>query len=146
MQLTEHFWLEELVHKDIITKLGQERAANLVNPLLLQTLEQLRSKFGPIYINGDFKNNSFINSGIRMASYYKKFGIMYPSFSTHQYGNTVDCKFANYTPIQVYDFILDNPQQFRHVVRLENAHETKTWLHMECGRYRKDNKIEVFNP
>ena len=142
MKLSNHFAVSELVHPDIISKLGETRAANLVNPYLIKALERLRVKFGPITIN----NGGYTNSGLRKASFYKnKLGFMRESYSTHQYGNTADLKFKDATPEEVYDYILTHQSAFPYIVRMENAHKTKTWLHVECGRYR-DNKIQVFNP
>ena len=142
MKLSKHFAVSELVHPDIVNKLGESRAANLVSPYLIKALERLRVKFGPITING----GKYTNSGLRKASFYKnKLGFMRESYSTHQYGNTADLKFKNATPVEVYEYILDNQENFPLIVRMENAHKTRTWLHIECGRYRS-NTIEVFNP
>lgn len=143
-KLSQHFSVSELVNPDIIKKLGEIRAANFISPFLIQTLEVIRARFGPIVINGEFRGLTFTNSGLRKASYYKKLGIMIESYSTHQYGNTADCKFPEATPAQIYDYILDNPDEFPFIVRMENAHITESWLHIECGKYR--DKIEVFNP
>ena len=143
MKLSSNFTVEELVHPDIIKKLGAKRAANLISLYLIKELERLRDQYGAIHING----RRFINSGLRQASYYKnKIGLMKQSYSTHQWGNTADLKFSNgIKPAEVYDYILDNPNKFPFIVRMENAHKTKTWLHIECGAYREDT-IRVFNP
>ena len=141
MKLSNHFAVSELVHPDIINKLGEKRAANTISPFLIKELERLRSKFGPITING----GRFKDSGLRKASYYRKYGMMRESYSTHQYGNTADLKFSDSTPEEVYDYVLENQGEFPCIVRMENAYKTKTWLHIECGRYREE-KIEVFNP
>ena len=142
MKISNNFTVQELVHPDIIKVLGEKRAANLVSPRLLQELEHLRNRYGAIRING----GRFKNSGIRKASYYTNWGMMTQSYSTHQWGNTADLKFSNgIKPAEVYDYILDNPNNFPCIVRMENAHITKTWLHIECGQYRED-EIEVFEP
>jgi len=143
MKLTEHFSVQELVHPDIIKKLGVERAANLVSPYLLRGIEKLRAKYGPIHVNG----GNFTNSGMRKASFYKnKLGFIKESYSTHLYGTTADLKFSDTTAIEVYDTILANPDDFPYVIRMENAHITKTWLHIEFGKVRRNGKLEVFNP
>lgn len=142
MKLSNNFTLKELVHKDIINVLGEKRAANLVSPRLLQELERLRNMYGAITING----GKFENSGIRKASYYTSWGMMTQSYSTHQWGNTADLKFANgVKPAEVYDYILAHQGKFPYIVRMENAHLTETWLHIECGQYREEF-IEVFEP
>lgn len=143
MKLSNNFTVQELVHEDIIKVLGEKRAANLVSPRLLQEMERLRNMYGSIHING----GRFKNSGIRQASYYRnKLGLIRQSYSTHQWGNTADLKFSNGIYAKdVYDYILDNQGKFPYIVRMENAHKTKKWLHIECGQYR-ENEIEVFNP
>lgn len=145
MKISDNFSVKELVNDDIVDKLGENRAANIVSPYLLKQLEALRLRFGPITINDYEWGGMFKNSGVRKASFYKRLGIMRESYSTHQYGNTADLKFTDFTAIQVYDYIMDNQDEFPYIVRMENAHKTKTWLHVECGRYCLDN-IEVFNP
>ncbi len=143
MKVSNNFSVQALVHKDIIKTLGEKRAANLISIYLIKELERIRNRFGSVHING----GRFSNSGIRKSSYYKnKLGFTRLSYSTHQWGNTADLKFANgVTPIEVYEFILNNKTDFPYIVRMENAHKTKTWLHIECGRYREEN-IQVFNP
>lgn len=142
MKISNNFRVQELVHPDIIKVLGEKRAANLVSPRLLQELERLRNRYGAIHING----GNFKNSGIRKASYYTNWGFTYQSYSTHQWGNTADLKFKNgIKPAEVYDYILAYQSEFPYIVRMENAHETKTWLHIECGQYREEY-IEVFDP
>lgn len=142
MKISKYFTVQELVNPDIINVLGEERAANAISVHLLKELDRLRAKFGPIYIN----TGSYINSGLRKASFYKKFGVMRESYSTHQYGNTADLKFRDVTPIEAYNYIINNQNKFPLIVRMENAHKTKTWLHVECGPYKRKKEIEVFNP
>ena len=147
MKLSKNFTVQEFVNPSIIKVLGERRAANIVNPFLIQAVQSLRNKFGPIVINGSYGGKSFIDSGVRRASFYKKrFGGIRESYSTHLFCNTGDLKFHDTTPIEVYDHILNNPRQFPYIIRMENAHKTKTWLHIECGKYRDGEKIEVFNP
>jgi len=141
MKISNNFTVQELVHKDIINVLGEGRAANTISTYLISSLEKLRNHYGAIRING----GGYKNSGLRKASYYRKFGIIRESYSTHQYGNTADLKFSNgVKPAEVFDFILANQEKFPYIVRMENAHETRTWLHIECGKF-KGKKIEVFN-
>jgi hypothetical protein len=145
MKVSKNFTVKEFVNPDILKKLGDIRSANIINPYLIQQVQSLRNKYGPITINGKFRGKTFIDSGIRKASFYKKMGIIRESYSTHLFCNTADLKFLDSTPIEVYDFILDNQEQFPYIIRMENAHKTKTWLHIECGKYRVGD-IQVFNP
>jgi hypothetical protein len=146
MKLSKNFTTEEFIHPDIIKKLGDKRSSNIVNNFLIKQVQLIRDKFGPVIINGKYGGKNFINSGVRKASFYKTLGVIRESYSTHLWCNTADLKFKNITPIEVYDYILNNPNEFPYIVRMENAHKTKTWLHIECGRFRDGYKIEVFNP
>lgn len=151
MKISRHFTVQELVTPDIIAALGEKRAANLISTYMIKELERMRNRFGPIIVN----NGHYINSGLRASTFYTKkhkcgmfktIDIIRQSYSTHQWGNTADLKFVNATPEEVYNYILLNQQQFPFIVRMENAHKTKTWLHVEFGLYRNEDDIEVFNP
>lgn len=147
MKLSKNFSTEEFVQPDIIKKLGDARASNLVNIYLVKSAQAIRDRFGPTIINGKINGKEFIDSGIRKASFYKNWrGAIKESYSTHLWGNTGDLKFKNTTPIEVFDYILNNPNEFPFIVRMENAYKTKTWLHIECGKFRNSTTIEVFDP
>lgn len=147
MKLSKNFSTEEFIHPDIIMKLGDIRASNLVNVYLIKSVQTIRDRFGPTTINGSFGGKEFINSGLRKANFYKNWtGTIKESYSTHLWGNTSDLKFKEVTPIEVYEYILADHNKFPFIVRMENAHKTKTWLHIECGKFRNGSIIEVFNP
>lgn len=138
MQLTENFSLKELVHPELLRILGN-RAASALNPLLLTSLQALRDEFGPIVVNGTYKGRTFVDSGLRQPH-----DMQYAKYSAHKFGFAADCKFKDVDPIQVQKHILEHPNDYPYIIRLENAEITKTWLHVEAGV--REGEIIVFNP
>ena len=141
MKLTKNFTLEELVHKDIIAKVG-DRSADFLHIALAPTLQAMRDKFGSIVVNGMYKGKEFTRSGLRRP--HGRIGAM---LSAHKFGCAADCKFTDITPIEVQKYIMDHQDEFPYITRLENALITETWLHVETGSKRKKGQsINVFNP
>lgn len=138
MKLTANFKLKELVHPDIINRVG-DRAADFLHPELANTLQALRDRFGSIVVNGKYKGKEFTSSGLRLP--YGKVGAI---LSSHKFGCAADCKFVDIEPIDVQNYIIQHQDEFPSITRLENALVTKTWLHVETGV--RENSIRVFNP
>jgi len=139
-KLSKNFKLKELVHLDIIERVGI-RAADFLHPCLVPTLQVLRDKFGPAVVNGVFNNRTYTNSGLRLPN-----SSIGAPLSTHRFGNGADVKFKKNTPLAVQNYILNNQDIFPHITRLENAMLTKTWLHLEVGDRKDGETITVFNP
>lgn len=141
MKLSEHFSVRELVDPETVDAMGEERAGNTVDPRLIMALETLRAVLDctPIIINDYEWGGNFKYSGVRPCTYTKG-----AKFSSHRYGNTADLKFPALDPIWVQHFILEHEHEFPHIVRMEDAAITKTWLHIECGD--RSGPINVFQP
>ena len=139
MKLSDHFTLDEIVHKDIIEKIGN-RSADFLHAELVPTLEAIRARFGAIVVNGTYKGEVFTNSGLRLPK-----GDLGASMSSHKFGNAVDCKFYGSTPLEVQNYIIRHQSEFPHISRMENAMTTVTWLHAEVCSNRKGS-IDVFYP
>lgn len=138
MKLSENFFLDELIHPDILAKIG-ESSVDFLHPLLVPTLQALRDKFGRIVVNGEYRGIVFTNSGLR-----KPRGTVGAALSRHKFGCAADCKFDDIEPIDVQNYVIQHQQEFPYITRLENALVTKTWLHIEVGN--RHNSIKVFNP
>jgi len=138
MQISTNFSVKELVDPETVEALG-ERARNVILPFLPVVLEKLREYTGSITVNDYEWGGNFKYSGTRPYTYKKG-----AAFSSHRYGNTTDCKFKGITPLEVQTYILDNPDDYPHIVRMEDAAITKTWLHIETGFRSGD--IKVFKP
>lgn len=105
---------------------------------IVEVAQKLRDIFGPVTIN----NNRFNWSGYRTADC----GVG-AQFSQHRFGRALDLKFANTTPEEVQNYIIENESEFMALGlrRMENAAKTKTWLHIDCMHTGKE-KIVIFNP
>lgn len=141
MQLTTNFTVKELVDPETVAAMGEERAANTVDQRLLLSLESLKSALdgASVTVNDYGWGGNFKYSGVRPYTYKKG-----AKFSSHRYGNTADCKFTALAPVWVQQFILDHQEDFPHIVRMEDAAVTKTWLHIECGK--RTGPIVIFKP
>lgn len=139
MKLTDNFSLSELVHPDIIERIG-DRAADFLHPQLPTTLQALRDKFGAITVNGTFRGKTFTDSGLRHPK--SKVGA---KLSSHRFGTAADLKFYEITPIEVQEYIVRHQNEFPAIRRMEDAKVTVTWLHIETTFLRKGN-IYVFKP
>jgi len=138
VNISTNFSIKELVDPETVEALG-ERARNVILPFLPVTLEKLRDFTGPIKVNDYEFGGNFKYSGTRPYTYKKG-----ATFSSHRYGNTADCKFKDLTPVEVQKHIIENQDLYPHIVRMENAEITKTWLHVESGFRSGD--IIIFNP
>jgi hypothetical protein len=139
MRLSTHFTLDELVHPDIITKVG-DRAADFLHPELVPTLEAIRARFGAIAVNGIYKGKTFSHSGLRLPD-----SPIGANLSSHKFGCSCDCKFYGETPQAIQKYIIRNQSEFPHISRMENADVTVTWLHIEVTS-KRNKSIKVFNP
>ncbi len=139
MKLSKNFSLIELVHPDIVERVG-DRAADFLHPELVPMLQRLRDMFGSIVVNGQFNGGTFTNSGLRLPN-----GTVGAKLSSHRFGTACDLKFTDTTPEEVQEYINDNQDDFPTIRRMENASVTITWLHIEVTGKRVGN-IYTFNP
>ena len=136
-KLSKHFYLEELVDKEILKRVG-ERAENFLHPALVPMLEKLREFTGPIKINDWVFGGHFNCSGLRGPDC--TIGSLY---SAHRFGTAVDVKCVK-SPEEVVGYILDNEEKFPEVLRIESTAHTPTWTHIEVGA--RKGPIYIFNP
>jgi len=145
MYRPKHFKLEELVDPELFKALG-ERCWELLDEDALQMLDCIRERFGPVVVNNwhtngsSFTNQIYRHSGLRRMD--SKIG---SSRSQHKWGKAFDCKFEDYEPHQVFNYIVDHPEDFPLITRLENVKHTPTWLHFDTKETDGDD-IYVFNP
>ena len=139
MYKPKHFALHELVDPQIYEIIG-ENAWKLLNEGALKTLDQLRDKFGALYVNTWYRGGSYKESGLRRANTNTG-----SSRSQHRVGCAFDCKFKNADIEEVYQYILENQQDFPYIKRIENISATPTWLHFDV-KETGQSEIYVFNP
>jgi hypothetical protein len=160
MNLTNHLPIQEFFHPDyfdyfknhtsMTPKEIEEHLATWVQPHFLTTFTQLRQHFGPCYLNNWHASGVIRNAGKRMRPFVRK-GIGYGEqvgafLSSHYESNGAsDCHFTREDPKSVQEYILANLDKFPHVYRMENAHYTETWNHIETITERL-KPINVFIP
>lgn len=134
-----YFDIKELVTPEVYYERG-EKAWSIFDVRALKTLDALREKFGKITVNDWCFGGKFTESGLRVAG-CKHFR----QFSAHSFGRAFDCKFSDVSPVEVQEYILEHPDEFPYIGRIERAQHTKTWLHFDVGNYRHKG-IYVFFP
>lgn len=131
-----YFKLYELVDPLILQERG-ERAWELLHPGMLQALDGLREKFGPLLIND---GRTFKESGLRRWD--TTTGAKY---SMHKFGCALDLKPHACQPKDIYDYLLAHPDEFPAIKAVENIAATPTWVHVD-GRNGDWPGIQVVNP
>ena len=128
------FEVYELVDKETYQRLG-EKSWWMLNEKAVKGLFELRKAIGkPITVNNWFWGGSLENRGYR--SIYSTTG---GKFSQHRVGNAFDINVKGMTPIQVYDFILENYTKFG-ITTIEHKDYTPTWSHID---FRPTNQKEI---
>ena len=130
------FKTQELVPKHIYQKRG-EKAIELINPLLIDSLNQLKQDFpsGSITVNNWLWGGSRNWSGLRTPG-----SPDYSETSQHSVGNGADCKFSEYDEADVRAYIIANPKKYPHVKGVEDF-AGMTWVHLDC---RNRHDVAVF--
>lgn len=128
------FEVHELVDKETYQRLG-EKSWWMLNEKAVKGLFELRKAIGkPITVNNWFLGGSLENRGYR--SIYSTVG---GKFSQHRVGNAFDINVKGMTPLQVYDFILENYTKFG-ITTIEHKDYTPTWTHID---FRPTNQKEL---
>lgn len=136
---TQHFILQELVPPEVFSE-RREAAWELLDPKALLTLDDLWEHFGTIVVNDWHMGGNFKESGYRVMTTPTG-----ARFSQHKFGRAFDCKPKNVTPMEMYEFILANPEKFEHLTTLEDVTKTINWLHFDC-RNNSQIGIRVVQP
>ena len=140
-KLTTNFQLEELVHPLIHEKVG-DRAKDFLCPMLAYTWQAIRDELDEgITINNWLWGGNFVNSGLRLPK-----GDIGADLSAHKFGNAGDGKFAKSPSSDVHRMIMDNPDKFPYITRMESTLATPTWLHIETSSKHRIGNIKVFQP
>lgn len=141
MKLTYNFQLEEFTHPLIHEKIG-DRSKSFLCPMLAYTWQSIRDELDEeITINDWLWGGDRVNSGLRVPK--SDFGA---DLSAHKFGNAGDGQFEKTNPAEVHKMILDNPDKFPYITRMESVLATPTWVHLETDSKRRIGKIKVFQP
>ena len=146
--ITKNFRIEELVHPAIVGKWG-DSAISWVHCDAPKTLQKLRDHLGvPITINDYHAGGLYESSGVRLPT-----GGVGASLSSHRGGFGFDLKFKGLSIDAVYIHIIQNPDLYPHISRIENIEYTRSahgslgrdWLHIEICHERHGD-IYTFRP
>lgn len=145
MMLSQHFDVRELVHPDIYNHpaIG-DRAADFLHPGLVITLEQIKLHHGgdAVTVNNWHLGGSFINRGLRSAK--QPYGAQL-TYSAHYFGAACDTSLKSHTVAEVWANIVNHPDLYPYITRMEHISATPTWVHFEVGQ-RRQGDIVIFNP
>lgn len=140
IKYTEHFFLDELVPKEIYMQF-YEKSIMFLDPRIKDIIEGIRTYFNvPIIINNWFTGGERNESGFRLPE--TKTG---SSLSQHKFGRAIDMIFPKGTDYEkVRQIIRDKYDTFRKmgITTIENK---VNWLHVDCRQTIMDKLYEV-NP
>lgn len=146
----ENFPLKELVDPKFLKDYKESDVWDMLDEQALRALQELRTRFGRIVVNGLYKGHTFTESGLRTKT--TKTGA---KASQHKLGKAFDLKFLDTTEHKVYDWILNN-QAKAYVIgirRIENITFTGRegdagWLHFDTKDTGAENagKIIIVDP
>ena len=138
--ICRHFQLAELVPPAVLNARG-EHAWELLDAALLETIDLIRDRYGPITINNWQAGGTFGESGLRLPG--TATGALW---SQHKYGRAADLKFANAVPKDVQADILAHAEHYPRLTCMEDAAKTVTWLHVDVRNHQQPMQIWIVQP
>lgn len=132
LYIPEYFTIQELVPEYVYKERG-ELAWELLDPLLLETIDVVRRKFGPATINNWHIGGNRQWSGLRTAA--SPVGSQY---SQHMFGRAADMIFKDTTSDEATMFIMKNQSKFPLITGIEL---NVGWLHIDV---RNTKGVKVF--
>lgn len=122
LYIPEHFELQELVPRHVYQDRGMQ-GWELLDPLLLETIDVIRNQFGPAIINNWATGGNREWSGLRTQE--SPYGSQY---SQHRFGRAADMLFSNVTVHEAREYIIANPDRFPLITGIEKDVD---WLHID---------------
>lgn len=147
----KYFTIKELVHPDLLAKVGEDVAWRLLNPVLLKKADALRAKFGAMTIN----TSSLKDCGLR-----DPLSATGAKYSQHKLGNALDGHIVSIEraaseikdPVERKKFKSKEYNRIRQQIMLDpefdclsfeykskDCPDGITWLHFECSN--RENRI-----
>jgi hypothetical protein len=143
------FVIQEFLHPSIYLVVGS-RARDFLHTQAIPTIQLLRTNLNtPIVINNWAFSGLYEDSGLRQP--YAQIGKQY---SAHKFGCGFDLKLPDLGVDAAYAEIMDNPERYPWIIRIENIEATRSkygklgldWIHIEIGYREVGKPIIVFNP
>ena len=143
MIANKYFNVKELVPKEVYEELGDQGSLNLLNPIALKALEEVREILGVPLIC-----NNWAAGGTRNYSGYRQENCpIGAKASQHKKGNAFDliCK-SKSARLMRYE-LEQNKSRLTYPIRIEKwdqkGNET-TWLHIDTKSFTGNGKIYFF--
>ena len=131
LYMPRHFTIKELVPEHVFDDRG-EKAWELLDPLLLESIDLVRDKFGPAIINNWASGGHRHRSGLRTEQTEREAeergGKRGAKYSQHLLGRAVDILLIDADVEESRQYILSNPHEFPLITGIEL---NKTWLHID---------------
>lgn len=134
MYKCRHFAIHELVPPGVYSDRG-EKAWQLLNPDMLQTIDAMRDRYGPMTINNYMFGGNRKESGLRVPGCDH-----YRPYSQHSLGNAFDAVFKLVSAEEVRQDILKGGIQLPHLHGMELD---ISWFHGDC---RNADGLVTFKP
>lgn len=132
--MPKYFAVQELVPRHVYDERG-EAAWELLDPLLLESIDAIRQHLGPATINNWHTGGNRQWSGFRSSR--SPYGGQY---SQHRFGRAADMLFRDVPPNEARQFVMDNPGKFPLITGIELD---VNWLHVDV---RHTQGIKTFKP
>ena len=129
MYIPKYFKIQELVPPSVFRDRGI-KAWQFLNPILLESLDQIREEFGPIIINNWHTGGNRQWSGLRTDQ--SPYGTAY---SQHRFGNAADC-LLKVDIDSVRRWVID-----KQLTGITGVEKDVSWLHVDV---RNCEKVMVF--
>jgi len=132
--IPSYFGISELVPPSVHNERG-EKAWELLDPLLLESIDAVRKMFGPMVINNWASGGDRQWSGLRTpdSPYYSK-------YSQHSFGRAADMLPQDADVNEIRSYIILNPAKFPLITGIEL---NVSWLHIDV---RNTKGVKTFNP
>ena len=144
MYKPDSYTIQELVHPQILNKIGEVNAWRRLDADVLFDLQTIRNKWFAKYESGIYINR--LNIGLDSR------GLRPPNdpdgsfYSTHKQGNTFDLEPVNGLMRELYDmvYLMVVNSELKKINTLEDFKYTKTWVHV--GYMNTSEKPLVIKP
>ena len=133
----KYFKIHELVPPEVYEARG-EKAWELMDDRILQSIDKLRERFGPATINNYEYGGDREWSGLRTPS-----SPWFSPYSQHTFGRAVDVIFRDTTAEEARKKIIHDHDSDEYEYNITSIESDVPWLHIDC---RNCEPLKVFSP
>ena len=135
----KNFILQELIDPWTFKTYGI-RGWTFLDARAVEMLQLIRDRHGPCRVNDWWKHGVRLASGFRPPQ--SRVGA---KLSQHRFGRAFDVKPLQASVTDVREDIMDNPEVYKYITRLEHEDAAPAWVHFDCAA-TEHNGIWVFKP